>query len=72
MSTFGIEKTEKIEDMVIFSCIEIPLKRGKCGLFSLFISLFFIPKSLKTIVASILVILIPPCRVCEESDPPIK
>ena len=69
---FGIEETIKIENIFTFSCIEIPDKKGIDKIFSLFISIFFIPKSFKTIVTIIFVILTPPCRVREESDPPIK
>ena len=64
--TFGVEKTVIIENKFTFSFIEIPLSKGICHLFSLFISLFFIPKSFKTIAASIINLLIPPCRVCED------
>ena len=69
--TFGVEKTVIIENKFTFSFIEIPLSKGICHLFSLLISLFFIPKSFKTIVACIMNLLLPPCRVCEVSDPPI-
>ncbi len=68
---FGIEKTVIIENKFGFFCIEIPDKKGMDKMFSLFISLFFIPKSFKTIVTGKFAILSPPCRVCEESDPPI-
>ena len=70
--TFGVEKTGIIEKKVMFLFIEIPPERGICLLFSLFISLFVFPKSFKTIAASITLIVIPPCRVCGESDPPIR
>ena len=69
---FGNEKTVKTENKFTFSFIEIPDKKGIDKMFSLVISVFFITKSFKTIVTNIFVILIPPCRVCEESDPPIK
>jgi len=70
-STFGVEKTGIIENKFTFSFIEIPDKQGKGKMSSLFISLFILTKSFKTIAASIFAILIPPCRVCEISDPPI-
>ena len=70
-SIFGVEKTVIIENKFTCSFIEIPLSKGICLLFSLLIFLFFIPKSFKTIAASIINLLIPPCRVCEISDPPI-
>ena len=70
-STFGVEKTVIIENKFTFSCIEIPLSKGICFLFSLLIFLFDIPKSFKTIAASKINLLIPPCRVREISDPPI-
>ena len=71
--TFGIEKTVIIENKFTFSFIEIPISfsKGMCLLFSLLISLFFIPKSFKTIAACIINLLNPPCRVREISDPPI-
>jgi len=71
-SNFGIEKTVIIENIFTFSFIEIPLNKGMCLLFSLLILLFVIPKSFKTIAACKINLLIPPCRVCEVSDPPIK
>ena len=71
-STFGVEKTVIIENKFTFSFIEIPVSKGMSLLFSLLIFLFVIPKSFKTIAACISNLLIPPCRVCEESDPPIK
>ena len=70
-SGFGVEKTVIIENKFNFSFIELLLSKGICLLFSLLIFLFFIPKSFKTIAASIINLLIPPCRVCEISDPPI-
>jgi hypothetical protein len=70
--TFGDEKTVVLENMVTFSCMKIPRKKGTGKMFSLFISLFFLTKSFKTIATIIFEILSPPCRVCEESDPPIK
>ena len=70
--TFGIEKTVIIENKFTFSFIEIPDKQGTGKMFSLINSLFILTKSFKTIAVSIFAILIPPCRVCEESDPPIK
>lgn len=71
-STFWVEKTVIIENKFTFSFIEIPLNKGMCLLFSLLILLFVIPKSFKTIDACKINLLIPPCRVCEVSDPPIK
>jgi len=70
-STFWVEKTVIIENKFTFSFIEIHLSKGMCLLFSLLILLFVIPKSFKTIAACIINLLIPPCRVCEISDPPI-
>ena len=70
-STFGVEKTVITENKFTFSFIEIPFSKGMCLLFSLLIFLFVIPKSFKTIAASIINLLIPPCRVREISDPPI-
>lgn len=71
-SAFGVEKTVILENKFTFSFIEIPVSKGINLLFSLLIFLFVIPKSFKTIAACIINLLIPPCRVCEESDPPIK
>ena len=69
--TFGIEKTVMIENIFTFSFIEIPDNKCTGMMFSLFICLFILTKSFKTIAVSKFAILIPPCRVCEESDPPI-
>ena len=70
--TFGIEKTVIIENKFNFSFIEMPDKQGTGNMLSLFICLFILTKSFKTIAVSKFAILSPPCRVCEESDPPIK
>ena len=69
--TFGIEKTVIIENKFTISFIEIPGNTGMRKMFSLFINLLSIPKSFKTIATIIFAILSPPCRVCEESDPPV-
>lgn len=69
-SILGVEKTVITENKFTFSFIEIPLSKGICHLFSLLFFIFVVPKSFKTIAASIIILLSPPCRVREISDPP--